>query len=437
MKHQLAKYDYRHRPRRAARRRPHYAVQPRLGASKLTVPFVVAVTGLFLLLFAFLFLAGTGDKPATAPGSAPPVISTGDAAAPRTPSKKRVLKVGLNSWVVLAKHKGWLNETFDPLGVEVEIVDRRVAGSAEAALFQRGDIHIAERMAYPSLQHKANGFDFVVVWASGECHPRRATTVVRKNSPAKKLADLKGRTLGAHRLGCPYFATYEALLAEGLQLDTELKKGDVRHVNITGQPAFLALLSGEIEALATHPAIPEVAVLLERGLIREIGVAKPGGQYVTNGGRALIISTRRFANQNPDLIQAYLRLYDRTRRYIVDGNHYDETAELAAEAYRSPKSVSLYIIKDDSTLALNPGRPSARETIEALSSFLKWAVANGDDFYTSKPLTAAQVEEFVDTRFFEGGAYYVDTTGAPAPAPVSASAPAPEPKPSPANTASR
>ncbi len=66
---------------------------------------------------------------------------------------------------------------------------------------------------------------FVVVHASGECPPRRATTIVRAASPVKTLADLKGKVLGAHRLGCPYFATYEALLAAGLQLDTELKKG--------------------------------------------------------------------------------------------------------------------------------------------------------------------------------------------------------------------
>ncbi|WP_043588307.1 ABC transporter substrate-binding protein, partial [Geminisphaera colitermitum] len=357
--------------------------------------------------------ASSGVASDSSPASADGAITKSTALAPNIPSKKRVVKVGLNSWVAIAKEKGWLREAFAPLNVEVEIVDRRVAGSAEAALFQRGDLHIAERMAYPSLQHKANGFDFVVVWASGDCHPRRATTIVRKESPVRTLADLKGKVLGAHRLGCPYFATYEALLDEGIQLDTELRKGDVRYVNITGNPAALALLTGEIEALSVHAAIPDIARLYEEDRVREIAAAKPGGQYVTGGGRALVITLRRFANQNPDIVQAYLRLYDRTRRWIVDGNHYEETAEAAAKVYRTPKSVSLYIIKDESSLTLDPGRPDAQETIDALSRFLKWAIANGDDFYGAKPLTDAQVSEFVDRRFFEGGEYFVDTTGKP------------------------
>jgi sulfonate transport system substrate-binding protein len=263
-----------------------------------------------------------------------------------------------------------------------------------------------------------------LVWAGGPSHVRRATTIVRAKSTAKTLADLKGKNLGAHRLGCPYFATYEALLNVGLQLDTEKQKGDVRYVNITGQPAFLALQSGDIEALATHPAIPEVSVLLERGLIREIGTAVPKGQYVTNGGRALVVTTRRYAEQNPDLIQAYLRLYDRARRYIVDENKYEEAADIAAKAYRSTKSVSLYVIKDDSTLSLDAGIADADETVKALKTFLQWAVANGDDFYSEKPLTDAQVEEFIDRRFFRGGSYFADTTGKPAAAKPAAGKPA-------------
>ncbi|MDR1010008.1 MAG: ABC transporter substrate-binding protein [Opitutaceae bacterium] len=390
------------------------------------IPYIVGLPLAGIVAAVFLSRAFLSDaaKPADADSAA--AISTGAQAGagagavtvstalpPAIPSKKRVVKIGLNSWVAIANEKGWLRETFDPLNVGVEIVDRRVAGSAEAALFQRGDIHIAERMAYPSLQHKANGFDFVVVWASGDCNPRRATTIVRKESPVRTLADLKGKVLGAQRLGCPYFATYEALLAEGIQLDTELKKGDVRYVNITGNPSIVALLTGEIEALSVHAATAEFGHLYEEGRVREIATARPGGQYVTGGGRALIITLRRFADRNPDIVQAYLRLYDRTRRWIVDGNNYEETAEAAARAFRVSKSVSLYIIKDESTLVLDPGRPDAQETIDALSRFLKWAIVNGDDFYGTKPLTDAQIAEFVDRRFFAGGDYFVDTTGKP------------------------
>ncbi|MDR2862949.1 MAG: ABC transporter substrate-binding protein [Puniceicoccales bacterium] len=394
-------------------RRAHYPRHRRLGAAKLTVPAVVLVAGVFTVVLAFLFLTpgAKSDNSAAADSSA--VISTSsNSVAPRIPSKKRAFRVGINFWTGLAEKKGWFKEAFEPLNAEIEVVDRRVAGGAEAALFKRGDIHIGERMAYPTLQHKANGFDFVVVAASGEAPPRRATTIVRTASTVKTLADLKGKVLGAHRLGCPYFATYEALLGAGLQLDTELKKGDVRHVNITGQPAILALLSGEIEALSVHLAMPDYAQLFRDGRIREIGTALPGGQYVTNGGRALIVTTRNFANENPDLIQAYLRVYERARRYIIDEKHYDEAATISSEQFRTPKDISLFLVQDAETrLTLNKIHPDAQEAVDALKSFLHWAITNGDDFYTTKPLTDAQVEEFVDRRFFAGGQYYVDTTG--------------------------
>jgi sulfonate transport system substrate-binding protein len=379
---------------------PH--LRARRAAVKTSTLSIVAVAAVFAVLLGLLFLA--------------PDVKEAPAATAKGTAERRVFRVSLGAWTALAQEKGWFKEVFEPLNTDIEVVNRLASGGAEAALFMRGEIHIGERMAYPSLQHKANGFDFVIVWAGGPCHPRRATTVVRKGSTVHKLADLKGKVLGAHRLGCPYLSTYEALLDVGLQLDTELKKGDVRYTNITGQPAILALLNGEIEALATHPSVPDIGKLYLDGHIREVGFSVKHGEYASNGGRALIVTTRRFADENPDLIQAYLRLYNRAREYIVDGDHYDEAADYLSKHYRIPKDVALFTIRDESSLSLSAGGFTAKQTGDALKSFLRWAIANGDDFYTTKPLTDAQVDEFIDTRFFEGGQFYVETTGGKQPA---------------------
>jgi sulfonate transport system substrate-binding protein len=167
-------------------------------------------------------------------------------ALPAAIPAQRVAKIGLNEWVAVAEAKGWLTEEFAKENARVEVVDIRAAGtaSAEAALFKRGDLHIAQRMAYPALQHRANGFDLVIVWAGTDCHPRRATTIVIKKSKINTLEDLKGKLLGGHRLGCPYFATFEALKAKGIDQDTDLKKGDVRFINVTGNASTTAFLAG-------------------------------------------------------------------------------------------------------------------------------------------------------------------------------------------------
>jgi len=328
------------------------------------------------------------------------------------PSTSRVAKIGLNEWVAVAEKKGWLQEEFAKQGATVEVVDIRAVGapSVEASLFRRGDLHIAQRMAYPSLQHRANGFDLVVVWAGGDCHPRRATTIVLKRSKIKNLEDLKGKSYGSNRLGCPYFATFEALKAKGIELDSDLKKGDVRFVNVTGSPALATFLAGEIDALGTHPAYFTMAAIYDKGLVKEISESVPNGEYVTGGGRALVLALREYATQNPDLIQAYFRAYNRTRKWIVFENHYDEAAEIVAEEYRISKSVALYTIKDESRIVLDAGQPSYSNEVDSLRHFLAWAIKNGDDFYSTKPLSDEQVAAFVDQRYFAGGKYYVDTT---------------------------
>jgi sulfonate transport system substrate-binding protein len=355
-----------------------------------------------LLLLAHIGLAEEGGG----------VVAKGTGLPAALPSKQRVAKIGLNEWVAVARVKGWLDEEFARQNARVEAVDMRAAGTAsiEASLFKRGDLHIAQRMAYPSLQHRANGFDLVVIWAGVDCHPRRATTIVVKNSKLQRIEDLKGKLLGAHRLGCPYFATFESLKARGLELDSNLKNGDVRYINITGNAAVTTFLSGEIDAMATHPAVATMATLYDRGLVREIGAAEPDGEYVTGGGRALVMALRQFATTNPDLIQAYLRAYNRTRQWIVVGNHWDEAADIVAAEFRSTKAVGMYTLRDNSHITLDPGQPDYENQVASLRHFLAWAIKNGDDFYSAKPLTEQQLRDFVDKRFFAGGEYYVDTT---------------------------
>ena len=50
----------------------------------------------------------------------------------------------------------------------------------------------------------------------------------------------------------------------------------------------------------------------------------------------------------------------------------------------------------------------------SIRKFQAWAIKNKDPFYTKHHLTDAEIEAFVDKRFFAGGDYFVDTAAYPA-----------------------
>jgi sulfonate transport system substrate-binding protein len=311
-----------------------------------------------------------------------------------------------------------LQEELAKVGAKLEMVNiSQISGvsGAEASLLDRGDLHITVRMAYPALQHRANGLDAVVVWMGGNPHPRRATTIVLADSNIKTVADLKGKTFGSSLIGCPYYAGVEAFKAQGATVDTEFQKGDIRFVNITGAAAVSAFLSGRIDSYGTHPATASVAALYTQHQVRELTTAVPDGIYVTAGGRQMYFAMRQWANENPDIVKAFLIAWDRTVRWLNSDNgaHWDEGAQIAAREIREPKSVALYDIHDESTIDWSWGVTDYNDAVDSIKKFQSWNIANKDPFYTKHHLNDKEIEAFVDKRFFKGGEYFVDSSEHP------------------------
>ncbi|MDR1191096.1 MAG: ABC transporter substrate-binding protein [Verrucomicrobiales bacterium] len=331
------------------------------------------------------------------------------ASAVEVAGKPRVAKLPLQEWTAVAAQKGWLQEEFAKYNAKVEIVNvsaMNIAG-VEASLLDRGDLHFALRMQYPSLQHKLNGLDAVVVWQSGDAPVRRNTIVVLNDAPYHKLEDLKGTKFGSWRISCPYFGAYEVFKKGGVPLDTDFAKGDIRFVNITGQAQTSSFLAGQLASITGHPGSASYAALYTQGLIKELSASVPGGVYLRGGGRTSWFVPRVWARENPDLVKAFLIAYQRTRLWVKDNP--DAAATIVARETRIPKHIANYIIKDDSSYAFVAGQPSQPDAVSAIKLFQQWAYDNGDDFIKRKRLTDAQIEQFIDKRFFEGGEYFVYT----------------------------
>ena len=315
------------------------------------------------------------------------------------------INLPLSIWTVIAQEKGFLAEAFAPLGTStIRLVDPGTAqlSGTEAALLDRGGLAIAQRMMYPAAVHKANGIDALVVWLSGPSTPARTPVFARKDSPIQAVADLKDGTLGSNRIGCGWTSPEEILSVAGVPLDSPQQRGAVRYANITNTVAAnSALLSGRIEASAGHVALVDTAGVFLSGQVKVIGSSPVDGVYVNAAGRVAYFAMRSFAEAHPEAITAFLRARARTGAWAAA--HIDEAAGIVARGTRVPVNIARFELTDPSAFEFIEGEPSAEAARAAIRAFQAWYIAHGDEILARRPLSDADIDGFVDARFFRGG----------------------------------
>lgn len=319
------------------------------------------------------------------------------------------INLPIEDWTVVAYAKGFLQQAYAEIGTkDVRLVDpgtTQLSGS-EAALLDRGGLALAQRMMYPATIHKANGIDASIVWLSTRSSPARTPVLALADSPIQTVADLKGKTLGSSRVSCGWTSPTEILDDAGVPLDTAKKPGAVRFTNIMNTVATTnALLSGRIEATATHIAIADNAALWTSGQVKAIGRSPENGVYVNDAGRVSYFAMREFADQHPRAIQAFLLARERTIGWAK--NNAEETIELVAKGRRLPIDIARFSLSDPSSFSFIAGEPSAPAAVAAVKEFQAWYLAHGDEILADHHLTEDQIDTFVDRRFFQGGEYGV------------------------------
>ncbi|TCL56471.1 ABC-type nitrate/sulfonate/bicarbonate transport system substrate-binding protein [Hydrogenispora ethanolica] len=245
--------------------------------------------------------------------------------------KLAVFKAGAQDWQYVAREKGWLDQAFAKIGTKFEITEYGVGN--EGILFERGDLHIAQRMLYPAILAKSAGFDIVVVQASKHPEPKIASIVVPADSPIKTFDDLKGKKVAAWRLGCPYMVLFEQLEQHNWDLS------DIKFVNIPATEYKTVLLSKEVDAIAVHPHI-EAAPLILQGLAREIAYPAKDSNYVNGGGITVAFTLRSVAEKYPDVLKLYIKIQDQTRKWILKNQ--DEAARIVEKNRRVPAAISKF-----------------------------------------------------------------------------------------------
>lgn len=270
---------------------------------------------------------------------------------------------------------GWLEEEFKADGTAVKWV--LSAGSNRALEYLNGNsIDIGSSAGLAALLARANGNPIRAPYIFSR--PEWTALVVRKDSPIRTLADLKGKKVAATKGTDPYLFLLRALHTAGL------KKDDIEHVGLQHADGRAALEQGKVDAWAgldPHMAASE----LESGsrlLYRNVAFNTYGFLNV----REEFLATR------PAETARVIRAYEKARAWVR--SHPSEAAQILSEEARVSLPVALLQIKLRSDFS-NP-QPSSEHV-----AALQVAAPILRDEALVKPGTDLEraIRELVDTRF--------------------------------------
>jgi ABC-type nitrate/sulfonate/bicarbonate transport system substrate-binding protein len=316
----------------------------------------------------------------------------------------------LSPWTAIARAKGIFKDEFDKVGTrEVNLIASGGAElvGAETAAVSKGAISIAQRMIYPATVHRANGLDGVIVWASEPSNRYRAPILAAaSNKEVNTLADLDGKKFGSSRISCYWSAPFEALNSVGLPLDTRQKKGRVRYESIDNPTVAIAgVISGALDATTVHLAAGNATGAWLSGKLKVVGHSPDDGVYVNHAGRVTYFAKREFANKYPDAVKAFLAARERTMAWTLD--NVDEAAKIVAKELRLPVEVAKFQITHKGQWDFMAGESNADRARNSIKTFQAWYINQGDDILAERRLSEAQVDAFVDGRFFVGGSHSI------------------------------
>ncbi|HTH60837.1 MAG TPA: aliphatic sulfonate ABC transporter substrate-binding protein [Paraburkholderia sp.] len=244
------------------------------------------------------------------------------AATAAVPAEIRVDYAYYSPESLVIKHFGWLEDEFKPDRTSIRWV-LSLGSNRALEYLNSGAIDFGSTAGLAAVLGRANGNPIRAVYVYSR--PEWTALVVRKDSPIRSIADLKGKKIAATRGTDPFLFTLRALKTAGLSRD------DVEIVNLQHPDGRVALAKGEVDAWAgldPHMAAAQIDDG-DRLLYRNVGFNTYGFLNVREA----------FASQYPQAVVRVLKVYEKARAWIVA--HPDDTATILADESR----VSLPVAK--------------------------------------------------------------------------------------------
>ena len=229
-----------------------------------------------------------------------------------TPPEIRVDYAYYSPESLVIKRYGWLEDEFKPDHAQIKWV-LSLGSNRALEYLNSGAIDIGSTAGLAAVLGKANGNPIRAVYIFSR--PEWTALVVRKDSPIKTLADLKGKKIAATKGTDPFLFTLRALHTVGLTRD------DVELVNLQHPDGRTALANGQVDAWAgldPHMAAAQIDDG-DRLLYRNV-------DFNTYG---FLDAREAFLQQYPETVARVLKVYEKARVWIIA--HPDDAAKIVSE----------------------------------------------------------------------------------------------------------
>jgi sulfonate transport system substrate-binding protein len=298
--------------------------------------------------------------------------------ATNTKEEKVTVQIGIQQSLgplLLAKNKGWFEEAFAKLDVEVKWTE-----------FQSGPPHFeaiaSDRLDFgqvgnsPVIAGQAANISFKEISNTSDGLKGNAI-LVKKDSPIKSIKDLKGKKIAVAKGSSGFNLLYRALD------QANIKPDEVEIIQLQPDEAQPAFESGAVDAWSiwepfiTFQTVEQNARILENG--ETLNVYSPGFTIVRT----------KFAEEHPELVVEFLKVYEKAVKWQKE--NLEEAIALYAEAKKLDKEIIRQVIENNKPLNL----PISKEIIQAQQE-------TADFQYSMEAIkTKIDTSEVVDNSYIE------------------------------------
>ncbi|MEC1118207.1 aliphatic sulfonate ABC transporter substrate-binding protein [Bacillus safensis] len=306
------------------------------------------------------------------------VLAGCDQAADGSENKVKEIRIGIQqslSPLLLAKEKGWFEQSFEKEGVKVKWVEFQ-SGPPQFEGLAANQLDFTQVGNSPVIAGQAAGIDFKEIGLSQDGLKANGI-LVNKNSEIQKVEDLKGKKIAVAKGSSGFDFLYKVLDQAGLSAK------DVQIIQLQPDEAISAFENGSVDAWS----IWEPFLSLE--------TIKKGAKLLVNGEATDLYSPgftlvrTQFADQHPELVVKFLKVYDHAVKW--QKSHPEEAVTLYARLKNLDKKVVTQVLNNTEPL----NKPISKKIIIAQQH-------TADFQYKTKAIQRKiDVNQVVDNSFIE------------------------------------
>ncbi|ATP93269.1 MULTISPECIES: aliphatic sulfonate ABC transporter substrate-binding protein [Bacillus] len=302
----------------------------------------------------------------------------GRQAANGSEDKPKEIRIGIQqslSPLLLAKEKGWFEQSFEKEGVKVKWVEFQ-SGPPQFEGLAANQLDFSQVGNSPVIAGQAAGIDFKEIGLSQDGLKANGI-LVNKNSEIQKVEDLKGKKIAVAKGSSGFDFLYKVLDQAGLSAK------DVQIIQLQPDEAISAFENGSVDAWS----IWEPFLSLE--------TIEKGAKLLVNGEATDLYSPgftlvrTKFADEHPELVVQFLKVYDKAVKWQKD--HQQEAITLYARLKQLDQKVVTQVLNNTEPL----NEPISKKIINAQQH-------TADFQYQTKAIQRKiDVNQVVDNSFIE------------------------------------